>query len=241
MPQFALISDIHGNFTALQAVLADIEKRSIERIYCLGDLVGYGPRPNEVIHLIREKNISTVLGNYDDGVGFDRFFCGCDYPTEEEQLLGAKSLKWTKKAISKENKAFLKGLPPEVSIKAGGVAILLFHGSPQAINQYLPADTPVEVLQKVSRERAETLLCFGHTHIPYTRQVEDKLFVNAGSVGRPKDGDFRACYALVTLEEGQEIQVEFVRVLYDVEKTAGEIEEIGLPAEFAAFLRQGGK
>lgn len=241
MAQIALFSDIHGNDEALQAVWRDIEQRGIDRVYCLGDLVGYGPRPNEVINFMREKNIPTVMGNYDDGVAFDRFLCGCDYPSEAEQLLGTKSLVWTREAVTRENKLFLQGLPPEISTRAAGVGILLFHGSPQVLNQYLPADTPVEILQEVSRGRAENLFCFGHTHLPYCRWVGEKLFVNTGSVGRPKDGDFRTCYALLTLEKGQKPQVEFVRLPYDVAKTAAQIKELGLPPEFATFLQRGGK
>ncbi|MHB9092205.1 MAG: metallophosphoesterase family protein, partial [Chloroflexota bacterium] len=108
--RIAVLSDVHGNKHALEAVLADIDSQGIDRVYCLGDLVGYGAFPNEVIALIRERGIPTVMGNYDEGVGFDRDECGCAYTDPEMRRLGDLSLMWSREQVTAENKAFLRAL-----------------------------------------------------------------------------------------------------------------------------------
>jgi len=138
----ATFSDIHGNVHALQAVLADIDRQRPDRIFCLGDLVGYGAFPNEVVELIRERGIPTVMGNYDDGVGFDRDDCGCAYTNPEMRRLGDLSLAWSKELVTPENKAFLRPLLSQVRFEARGRRVLLVHGSPRRINEYLYEDRP---------------------------------------------------------------------------------------------------
>ena len=118
--RIAIISDIHGNITALEAVMNDLLQQNVEAVYCLGDLVGYAPFPNEVIDRIQRDAIPTVMGNYDDGVGFDRDECGCAYRDPEEQRLGDMSLQWTKKAVTPDRKAFLRTLQAEIRFDADG-------------------------------------------------------------------------------------------------------------------------
>jgi hypothetical protein len=118
----AIISDIHANIAALEAVLDDMANQNVERTYCLGDLVGYSPFPNEVIDRIQSDAIPTIIRNYDDGVGFDRDECGCAYRDPEEQRLGDQSLIWTRKTVSPELKAFLRSLQPEIRFEADGNA-----------------------------------------------------------------------------------------------------------------------
>lgn len=241
MQQVALIADIHSNYEALKEVLADINIREIEHIYCLGDLVGYGPRPNEVVEeLLKSRKIPTVLGNYDDGVAFDRLVCGCDYKSEEEQRLGVASLSWTKKELQTESRNFLQSLPQEIKTNISSFNFLLFHGSPRALNEYLFADTSEETFLEISAEHQASVYCFGHTHFPFHKTLGKRHFINAGSVGRPKDGDPRACYTILNLNE-KEVRAEFIRVPYDVNKVAEEIVQVGLPEEFASFLKKGGK
>jgi len=215
---FAIFSDVHGNLPALEAVLKDIEARSIRTMICLGDLVGYGPFPNEVVALIRERGIPTLMGNYDQGIGFSTGDCGCVYRTEEQRLEGAISLQWTEEVVIAETRTFLQSLEERLVLATPAGEILAVHGSPRRINEYLFEDRPLSTLARISRENPYRAILFGHTHIPYVRQVEDTTFVNAGSVGRPQDGDWRACYALIDASASPQegcLAVEFIRLAYD--------------------------
>ena len=182
-------------------------------VYCLGDLVGYAPFPNEVTERIRLEQIPTIMGNYDDGVGFERDDCGCAYREAEEKRRGDQSLAWTKAHVTAENKAFLRTLAHEIRFEADGRRVLLVHGSPRKINEYLFEDRPLSSFQRLAASSNADIIVYGHTHKPYTKLVDDVLFVNVGSVGKPKDGDRRACYAILdTLAPA----AEFVRVEYDL-------------------------
>ncbi len=232
--RIAIFSDIHGNRHALSAVLADIDREVPDRVYCLGDLVGYGAYPNEVIERIRDRGIPTLMGNYDDGVGFDKDECGCAYTDPEMKRLGDRSLMWTREVVPPENKEFLRSLLPSIRFNVGGKEILLVHGSPRRINEYIYEDRPLFSLEHIAKSAEADILVFGHTHLPYVKEVAGVLLVNDGSVGKPKDGDARAGY--VMLHIGDEVKVEFRRVPYDVAAAAESIREGGLPAHFAFLL-----
>ena len=237
----ALISDIHGNRRALEAVLADIAERGIEETYCLGDLVGYGPDPNGVIDLVRGHRIPCLLGNYDDGVGRETGNCGCFYATAEAERLGAASYAYTVARVTPEGKAFLRHLPRERHVYQDGYRLHLVHGSPRAINEYLLRDRDERTFRRLAAAEADDALVFGHTHEQWHRQYGRVLFVAAGSVGRPKDGDARAMYTLLTAapEPQALLQVEHVRVSYDAEATARAVTAAGLPVELAEQFRLG--
>lgn len=235
--KYAIFSDVHGNLPALEAVLSDIEGQGVDKILHCGDLVGYGPFPDEVINLIRRKGIAGVMGNYDDGVGFERDDCGCAYTDKTQEKLGHHSLEWTKAHITAENKEFLRSLPRELRFIQGDFEILLTHGSPRRINEYLYEDRPVKTFNRLlDVGRCNVLVC-GHTHLPYHKVIDDKHVVNVGSLGRPKDGDPRAAYALLTLTEG--LNVDFRRIPYDVERMARAIENSELPPAYAEMIRKG--
>src|SRR4029079_8764590 len=134
MMSIAIISDIHGNLPALEAVLKDIARRRPTAVYCLGDLVGYGAFPNEVVSRIRAENIPTIMGNYDDGVGYDRDDCGCAYRDPDEKARGQESLMWTRTQTTTDNKTFLRSLNPDIRLTEGDKRILLVHGSPRRMN-----------------------------------------------------------------------------------------------------------
>jgi putative phosphoesterase len=237
--RIALFSDIHGNLPALEAVLADIARQAnVDRTYCLGDLVGYAPFPNEVIDRIAGLGVPTLMGNYDDGVGFERDDCGCAYTTPADKARGDLSLAWTKAHVTPERAAFLRTLLPELRITLDGQRILLVHGSPRRINEYLYADRPLASFRRLAASANADVIAFGHTHIPYTKLVDDVLFVNIGSVGKPKDGDPRACYAILNERHGA-VDVEFRRVPYDVATVAAAIRASDLPDAFAAMLEEG--
>jgi putative phosphoesterase len=239
MNQITIFGDIHANLPALQATLANIEARGLSNLYCLGDLVGYGPFPNEVIDLINSRDIPTIMGNYDQGVGRGSDDCGCAYRTAEARELGRRSIVWTNAHTIGSNKAFLGQLLDQIPLQLGDLRVVLVHGTPRRINEYLYEDRPESSLERLlDMVDADVLVC-GHTHLPYHRQLAGRRHVvNAGSVGKPKDGDYRACYVVLTAE-GQQLQVQTIRVPYDVERTARAIETTDLPNEFARMLRSG--
>ncbi len=237
MKRVAVFSDIHGNLPALQAVMEDMDRRGLEERYCLGDLVGYGTFPNEVIALIRERGIPTIMGNYDQGVGNSSDECGCAYRTTEEELLGKRSIAWSNAHTSEENKAFLRSLLPQIAFELGELHVVLAHGSPRKINEYLYIDRPDAGLERILDGVHADVLVIGHTHKPYHRVLPTgRQVINDGSVGKPKDGDPRACYVILEAT-GRDLKVEFVRVVYDVERTAAAIEASEMPAEYAGMLR----
>lgn len=235
--RLALFSDIHSNLPALEAVLADIAAADVDERYVLGDLVGYAPWPNETLELLQREDIPIVMGNYDDGTGYDRDECGCAYSNPIEEALGDESFAWTKAHTSAANKAFLRGLPPQIRFEQGGRRFLLVHGSPRRMNEYLFEDKPDSTFARIAAGADADVIVCGHTHKPYTKQVGETLFVNVGSAGKPKDGDPRACWALIE-PASDGLRVEFRRVAYDLERTARAIIDSDLPDEFAGQLRE---
>ena len=215
--RFVVFSDVHGNLPALEAVLADVERRGIADVMCLGDLVGYGPFPNEVAQLVHERGIPTIMGNYDQGIGFSLGDCGCVYKTDEQRAEGAVSLAWTQEVVTDEVKAYLRTLEDHFTLATSAGDLLAVHGSPRRINEYLFADRPESAMARMARDNPFHAILFGHTHLPYVREIGGTAFVNVGSAGRPKDGDWRACYAVVDpgATNAGHVDVEFVRVAYD--------------------------
>jgi predicted phosphodiesterase len=245
---YALISDIHGNEPALRAVLKDIGGRpGVDAIYHLGDLVGYGASPDGVIGLLRSLAIPGVAGNYDSTVATDYKHCGCRYEDPHQEELSHLSYAWTREHVSAESKRYLGGLPFRIDLRplgghAAGHTVVLLHGNQVLNTVYVTEDRSDEFLGKMAQgagARAGDVVCFGHTHKPWHRVVEGIHFVNTGSVGRPKDGDWRAGYAVLTVDEAG-VGVEFVRVEYDVETAARSVLASELPDEFAEQLRHGG-
>jgi predicted phosphodiesterase len=239
MNRLTIFGDIHGNLPALQATLADIERRGLGNLYCLGDLVGYGTFPNEVIDIIREREIPTIVGNYDQGVGNNSDDCGCAYRTPEAKLLGEHSIAWTNAHTTDDNKAFLRTFIDCIPLEFGALRILLVHGSPRKINEYLYEDRPDKSFERILDDIDVNVLVCGHTHLPYHKILPSgRHIINAGSVGKPKDNDSRAGY-ITLAAEGKSLEVEFIRVAYDVEQAAQAIEATDMPHEFAAMLRSG--
>jgi predicted phosphodiesterase len=248
MKRYSLISDIHANLPALRAVLADIDNRAnVDAIYHLGDLTGYAPWPNEVVSLLRERAIPGIAGNYDSTLSTDYKHCGCRAETPHDEELSHISFDWTRTHVTPETKKYLGSLPFRVDIRpfgghVSGPTITLIHGNQTLNTVYVTEDRSDSFLEKMARDlgaRAEDVICFGHTHKPWQRVVEGIQFVNTGSVGRPKDGDWRACYVLLTVD-GSGARVEFVRVEYDIDEAARAIQESELPSEFAEGLKSGG-
>lgn len=247
--RLALISDIHANLPALEAVLDHIAAvPNIDATYHLGDLVGYAPWPDETVHALREAGIAGVAGNYDSTVGTDYRHCGCRYEDPHQEELSHLSFAWTKQHTSTETKGFLAGLPFRLDIRplgghGAGPTVMLVHATPTLNTLYWTEDRPDSFclqMAKIAGARAGDVIAFGHTHVPWTRVVEGIRFVNTGSVGRPKDGDPRAGFVILEVGDGGS-QVEFVRVDYDLDETMRAIRGSSLPHEFADYLATGGR
>jgi predicted phosphodiesterase len=247
--RYALISDIHANLPALDAVLADIDARGdADAVYHLGDLVGYSSQPNEVVARLRERGIAGIAGNYDSTVANDYKHCGCKSESARQEELAHVSYEYTRGAVTPETKRFLGGLPFSVDLRPlgghlSGPRLVLVHGTPTLNTVYFTDDRPDDFCRKMAAAvglKAGDVLAFGHTHKPWHRVVDGVHFVNTGSVGRPKDGDWRAGYVRLSLGTG-EAAVEFVRVPYDIDATVAGVRAAGLPEDFVEFLRTGGR
>ncbi len=217
MRRIALFSDIHANSVALDAVLADIDATGIAERYCLGDLIGYGPDPVGVIERLRDSGVPTIQGNYDEGVASRRGSCGCYYATEAARADGDRSYAFTDGVLDEGSSAWVLSLPLQIRFEHEGARILLTHGSPRKINEYLLLDRTEEQLARLAAEASADLVCHGHIHIPYHRsfEVEDPAgtvgrttvhYVSSGSVGKPKDGDPRAGWVELLLGPAEEVR-----------------------------------
>lgn len=264
MRRIALFSDVHGNLAALDAVLADIRNEGISEVYCLGDLVGYGPDPAGVIDRVRNLGIPTIRGNYDDGIGNRRGQCGCYYVTEQAKSDGAASYAFTDTALDDIDHAWLAALPDDIRFTEGDARVLLAHGSPRKINEYLLLDRKDEQLIRLAQQAEADVVCIGHVHIPYHRSMVTAdshriHYVSSGSVGKPKDGDSRASWAELLLGSLEELMASVAddpsagpagttdtwvgtvvhRVEYDVSGVMASMISVGLPATLADALRKG--
>lgn len=255
--KIALFSDIHANLPALEAFFIDVDKRNPDAIYCLGDLVGYNVWPNEVIHAIRERRIPAIAGNYDFGIGRSSDDCGCAYKTDQEKANGKVSISVTNQLVNESERQYLRSLPAHIKVEFqlnnDRLNLLLVHGSPRRINEYLFEDREEKSLLRIMQDADADIMCFGHTHKPYHKTLQSEKegsaryhhAINIGSVGKPKDGDPRGCYVMLTIDGNSSvsakdaIQVEFIRFEYDIEKAARAVEESSLPNEYAGMLRTG--
>jgi putative phosphoesterase len=235
MERVAVITDIHANLPAFDAALDAIEWTDVDAVYCGGDLVGYGPHPNSVCQQIEHREIPTIYGNYDYAIARDLEDCGCAYRDQHDRELGQLSVAWTLEHTDPHSKAFMRGLPFDLRFDIGGRRVRLVHGSPRKVNEYLFADKPGRTFERIAAGADCDVLVFGHTHQPWVAEYGGVLFVNCGSVGKPKDGDPRASFAILELE-GDRVVAEIERVEYDVARVAREVQEAGLPDEYAVKL-----
>ena len=197
MERVAVVTDIHANLAALDAALDAIHREGVEAVYCGGDLVGYGPQPNEVCSLIEERAIPTIYGNYDWAIARDEEDCRCAYVTEHDREIGQLSVDWTLANTDARSKDFMRALPFDLRFelrrKAGTARARL-----AAQGERIPLrGQPAKTFERIAAGADCDILVFGHTHKPWVREYGGVLFVNCGSVGKPKDGDPRGAFALL--------------------------------------------
>ena len=233
----ALIGDVHANLPALEAVLEHAGRQGArEDIWNVGDFVGYGPFPDEVVKALRAEKTQSIIGNYDQKVlQVSRRKQEWPKGKPPEKWL---AFKWAWENLSRDSRDFLRSLPAEQRIDTCGKHILLIHGSPLSIKEHLSPDTPEPRLKELGRAgRADIVIC-GHSHVPFIREVDGVYFLNPGSVGRPDDGDPRASYAVLELTP-RRIRVQHHRVTYDIERTLSALREKNLPDVFVRMLASG--
>lgn len=215
----ALFSDIHANLPAFEALLEDLDKRKPDAIYCLGDLIGYNIWPNEIIAEIRRRGIATLAGNHD-----------------------LKTNGYAYELVSAPNRAYLNTLPAHIKLEYqlsnDHLNIVLAHGSTRSVNEYVLEDLDENYVLEMMNETKANVLCVGHSHLPYYRIMGNKKVINIGSAGKPKDGDPRGCYVLLTVGKNGGIVPEFIRFDYDIERAAQAVERSELPDELANRLRK---
>lgn len=214
--KIGLISDIHSNQPALEAVLKDLEKKDVEKVLCAGDLVGYYTRPEEVVEEIRKRNIPVVKGNHDQGVSGGSF---------RFNPKARKALEYSREKLSEKNKAFLRDLPERKKLELGGLNVFMAHGSPRRpVSEYVMPRDVNESLLGYFAENPDVIV-LGHTHRAFEKEIGDTLFLNPGSAGKPRDGNPRPSYAVLDTEDSS---IEHFRAEYDWEDFSEEVRrELG--------------
>lgn len=248
--KIALFSDIHANYPALEAFFVHLKEENPDMVFCLGDLVGYNSYVNEVIHLIRSKNISALCGNHDYYIArLDKNFKP-DYQNPFTKL-DYISTQYTNSVLDDEGRKYLRYLPLQIKLNFEifnrAIVLLLVHGSAVSIDELLFETTPDDYLLNMMNAAGADIMCFGHTHKPYHKKFEllkekfPKHAINIGSIGKPKDGDPRGCYTILDLnvanKENDGIQVKFMRFEYDIEKAIEGIKRAQFPSEWGEMLR----
>lgn len=232
----ALIGDIHANLPALEAVLAHAREQGVEAVWNVGDFVGYGAFPDEVVRRLWQEKELSIVGNYDLKVL--KFKRKRDKWRESKHPLKFYAFQWTYEHLSKKSLKYLRALPKEIRFKVAGRRVLITHGSPVSNKEPLIPTTPKKRLRElVGMAKADLIIC-GHSHQPFAQEVDGAWFINTGSVGRPDDADPRTGYALLELDPGR-LQVHHCRLEYDLERAVAAIRERGLPEAFAQMMLQG--
>ncbi|RJP70769.1 MAG: metallophosphoesterase [Candidatus Abyssobacteria bacterium SURF_17] len=241
--RYAIICDVHSNLEALETVLTEVKKREVERIFHLGDIVGYNANPNECIEVFMAENISSIMGNHDAAC------CGLDDPLWFNSA-AKQAIIWTRDKLNSKCREYLRGLPEQLVLEG---RILLAHGSPESRDNYI-LDWMDAMRQFAVMEKTSMNICFyGHSHLPalfafrgfnhdlaqhgkHTLDWSNRYLVNFGGMGQPRDGDPRTCFGIF---DSDEMTVEFFRIKYDVLKCARKVEKAGLDTYLAERLLAG--
>ena len=223
--RLAIISDIHSNLPALQIVLEQIEKEGVDRILCAGDIVGYGPYPNEVIERLKKIELTTILGNHDRAV--------LSRDSSNMNIQAQDAVWWTIENLKQEGQDFLARLNAKVSFSWNGLSIAIFHGSPRNDDEYIPEESADDELLELAKS---DFLILGHTHVPFVKSLDIGTVINPGSVGQPRDGDPRASFAIY---DHRLRRFEVKRLAYDIDEMAEAMRASGLPSFLSMRLYSG--
>jgi predicted phosphodiesterase len=238
--RIAAIGGVYSNHIALEAAVADARRRDVEAIFCLGDLGAFGPHPDKVFPILVEADVKVMQGNYDNSVGNGLADCQCGYTDPRDNHFARISYDYTFANTSDRWKTWMKDLPESIRIGLGSYRVLMSHGSPRQMNEFMwESTTPTHFLSRMLEEHRSDVVLATHTGIHWKREIpEDRHFVNVGVIGRPaNDGKTNVWYTILDARDG--FQVEFVPVVYDYESLADEMKDEGLPREFIDTIRTG--
>jgi predicted phosphodiesterase len=225
--RIAVLADLHANLPALRAVLDDVLALECDTMWCVGDVVGRGPHPSEVVDELRALAVPTIQGNWDEAVALRRDHAGVAWPNAEAEAAGLVSLEWSIRQLSEEQRSWLRQLPATLRFPLDDRSVLLFHGSPTRQNDYLWSDRPSRIFARVVSDQGDELMCFGNTHEAFHRLVGKTHFVAAGSVGCGTLDDVSAQYAVIDVA-GSELMVNFRSVPYDHFSVERDMQAAGL-------------
>jgi predicted phosphodiesterase len=238
--RIAVFGGIYSNHFALAAALRDVTARGIDACYCLGDLGAFGPHPDRVFPLLHEAGVECIQGNYDNSIGNDLADCQCGYTDPRDNHFARISYDYTLSHTGPVNRAWMKNLPPQRRLRLGRYELLLCHGSPRRMNEFLwESTTPSHFLEFLAKAHQADVILATHTGLKWHRRLgDDRHFVNVGVLGRPEnDGRTNVWYTL--LDARPELTVEFVPVEYDHQRLAREMREVKLPEDFVATVLTG--
>lgn len=238
--KIACLGGLYSNYLALEVALHDIRSRGVDQIYCLGDMGAFGPFPDRVFPLLQEFNVTCIQGNYDDSIGNALDDCQCGYTDPRDNYFAQISYDYTLQNTSLKNRNFLRDLPKQLRIKLGELDVLLCHGSPRKVNEFLWQSTTSDAfLQRMLRENQCDVVVATHTGIKWHRQLNQQHFVNVGVLGRPEnDGNTNVWYTLLEANSTQ-LNVKFVPVAYDYQRLSREMLAEKLPEEFSKTITTG--
>jgi len=240
--RLALFGGIYSNYLALEAALADVRRRGVDGIYCLGDLGAFGPHPDRVFPLLRDSGVECIQGNYDHSIGHELADCQCGYTDPRDNHFAQISYDYTLAGTLTENRRWLQTLPAQIRLEVAGRRLLLCHGSPRKTNEFLwESTTSTQFLEYLAAEHQADLIAATHTGIKWERRLAgDRRFINAGVLGRPEnDGRTNVWYTLLGFRPSGEWEVEFVPVEYNCRRLASEMAAEGLPPEFQETILTG--
>ena len=225
--KIGVISDVHGNLNALEAVLEDAKTRGITVFLNAGDMMGFGAFPNEIIEMLYSNNTLSVIGNLD-----------LEILDKNKKVKGAKkfSVEYARKVLEKSHETYLHTLPLKLELEIAHKKFLVVHGSPVSIDEHLYHDTPEQRFQELAKTSGADIIIFGHSHDQFTKKADGALFINPGSAGRPGDGNPQAAYAMITVNP---FSVELIRVNYDVAAAVDALRRRGAPESYAQMLLRG--
>jgi predicted phosphodiesterase len=241
--RIAVFGGCYNNYLALQATLDDAYRRGAKSIYCLGDMGGFGPHPDRVFPLLWEHEVICIQGNYDHSVGNRLADCACGYTDPRDTYYAQISYDYTLAKTADRYKDWLRHLPSQIRLELANRRLLLVHGSPRRVNEFLwESTTPDPFLARLFTEYEADIIFCTHTGIPWQRSISDgRCIVNVGAIGRPpNDGQPTVWYALLTIyPERSQVQYELLPVAYDHERLASEMRKEYLPEEFVETILTG--
>ena len=241
MTRIALFGGTYSNYLAVEAAIADVRCRGVDAIYCLGDLGAFGPHPDRAVEILRANDIPCVRGNYDDSIGSELADCQCGYTDPRDNYFAQISYEYTLANTSADNRRWLRALPSEIRLELRAHRVLLCHGSPRKMNEFLwESTTPTHFLEQLAQQHAADVLCCTHTGIKWQRELSRGKLINVGVLGRPEnDGRTNVWYTLLSDNGNGAVSAEFVPVEYDHHRLAAEMRAERLPDEFVETILTG--